>query len=180
MPIHIIPSAVLKTVAAPIEGNIGDDLRKLMDDMLETMYGADGIGLAAPQVGISKRVVVIDIARRDDEDAKGAPLFLVNPEIIRISDTPNVYNEGCLSIPGQYAEIERPKTVAIKYIGYDGKQHELEADGLLATCIQHEIDHLDGILFIDHISTLKRDMIVRKLKKFVRENAEDLDKTHIL
>jgi peptide deformylase len=187
MPIYIAPAAVLKKVAEPVEA-VNDELRKLMDDMLETMYNAPGIGLAAPQIGVSKRVLVLDVEQPrgpDDEDLppgqrRGKPICFVNPKIIWSSDEPNVYDEGCLSLPGQYAEIERPKKVCVKYVDYHGKEAELEADNLLATCLQHEIDHLDGILFVDHLSTLKRDMILRKLKKFTKENAEDLQDTHIL
>lgn len=188
LPIYIAPAAVLKKVADPVEA-VNDDLKKLMDDMLETMYRAPGIGLAAPQVGVSKRVLVLDVEQPrgpDDEDLpdisarKGNPICFVNPEILWSSAEPNVYDEGCLSLPGQYAEIERPKKVRVKYVTYDGQQAELEADGLLATCLQHEIDHLDGVLFVDHLSTLKRNMIMRRLKKWTKENADELKDTHIL
>ena len=133
-----------------------------MDDMLETMYSAPGIGLAAVQVGILKRLIVIDISK---EDEKKNPIFFVNPEIIYQSNKTSTYEEGCLSLPGFYAEVERPTECHINYLDYNGKRKKLEADGLLATCIQHEVDHLNGVLFIDHISKLKRDMIIKKLRK---------------
>ena len=137
-----------------------------MDDMLATMYAAPGIGLSAVQVGILKRLVVIDISR--DEEKKD-PIFLINPEITNKSKKTSVYEEGCLSIPGQFAEIERPAECTLKYIDYHGKEKELNADGLLATCIQHEVDHLNGILFIDYLSKLKKDMIIKKLVKKKKE-----------
>lgn len=187
LPIYVAPHPVLKKIAEPVEGGVTDDLRKLMDDMLETMYSARGIGLAAPQVGVSKRVIVMDIDQKDGEDGeddappiKGRARFFVNPEITWSSEELNVYNEGCLSVPGQYAEVERPKQVKLKFLDYDGTAREIDCDGLLATCIQHEMDHLDGILFVDHLSTLKRDMLLRKLKKWTKENAGDIEKTHIL
>tara|TARA_Y100000739_G_scaffold217192_1_gene213423 strand:- start:436 stop:867 length:432 start_codon:yes stop_codon:yes gene_type:complete len=133
-----------------------------MKDMLETMYKAPGIGLAAIQIGILKRIVVIDISK--DEEKK-SPLFLVNPEIIFRSKNTSVYEEGCLSLPGQFAEIERPAECHLKYLDFDGKTKELKADGLLSTCIQHEVDHLNGILFIDYLSKLKKNMIIKKLLK---------------
>ncbi|MBI1215602.1 MAG: peptide deformylase [Alphaproteobacteria bacterium] len=187
MPIYIAPHSVLKKVAEPIEA-VNDELKKLMDDMLETMYNAPGIGLAAPQVGVSKRLLVLDVEQPrgpDDEDLplekrRGKPICFVNPEVLWSSDEPNVYDEGCLSLPGQFAEIERPKKVRVKFVNYEGKQEEIEADGLLATCLQHEIDHLDGVLFVDHLSQIKRNMIMRRLKKWTKENAEDLADTHIL
>ena len=137
-----------------------------MDDMLETMYAAPGIGLAAIQIGILKRLVVIDISK---EKEKRKPIFLVNPEIIYRSKETSVYEEGCLSLPGQFAEVERPAECSVKYIDYFGKDKELKANGLLATCIQHEIDHLNGILFIDYLSKLKKDMIIKKLVKHKKE-----------
>jgi peptide deformylase len=143
------------------------------------MYAAQGIGLAAPQVGVSKRIIVMDIDQPED-GGKGAPRYFVNPEITWSSEEQNLYNEGCLSVPGQYAEVERPKQVKIKFLDYDGKKQEIEADGLLATCIQHEMDHLNGILFVDHLSTLKRDMLLRKVKKWAKENAEEIEKSHVL
>ena len=145
---------------------VDDELRKLLDDMLETMYAAPGIGLAAVQVGILKRLIVIDISK-DKEKKK--PLFLINPEIISRSKKTSTYEEGCLSLPGHFAEIERPAECQIKFINYEGKEKELKADGLLATCIQHEIDHLNGILFVDYLSKLKKDMIIKKLIKHKKE-----------
>jgi peptide deformylase len=180
----VAPHPVLKKKAEPVAA-VTDELRKLMDDMLETMYATDGIGLAAPQVGVSKRVLVLDIdqPKGDDltpQERRGKPQFFVNPEIIWSSEDLRVYNEGCLSVPGQYAEVTRPDKVRVKFLDYDGKAQEIEADTLLATCLQHEMDHLNGILFVDHLSTLKRDMLMRKLKKFVKENEEDMAKSHIL
>ena len=145
---------------------VDDELKKLMDDMLETMYSAPGIGLAAVQVGVLKRLVVIDLSK---DDQKKEPLFFVNPKITFQTKKTSVYEEGCLSLPGHFAEIERPAECHINYIDYDGKSKELQASGLLATCIQHEIDHLDGILFIDYISKLKKDMIIKKLIKHKKE-----------
>lgn len=161
--IILAPDPVLKKAAAPLEG-IDDDTRKLMDDMLDTMYDAEGIGLAAPQIAISKRLLVLDV-EQGENNTRGKPQVFANPEILWSSETPNTYEEGCLSIPGHHAEIERPKLIRVKYLDYDGKQQEIEADGLLATCLQHEIDHLDGILFIDYLSNLKRNIILKKMKK---------------
>ena len=137
-----------------------------MDDMLETMYAAPGIGLAAVQVGILKRLIVIDISK--DKEKKN-PLFLINPEIVSRSKKTSVYEEGCLSLPGYFAEIERPAECKIEYLNYEGKKSEIDANGLLATCIQHEVDHLNGVLFIDYLSKLKKDMIVKKLVKHKKE-----------
>ena len=159
--ILIEPDPILRKKCLPLE-TVNDDTRKLMKDMLETMYKAPGIGLAAIQIGILKRVVVIDISK---EEKKKSPLFLVNPEITYRSEKTSVYEEGCLSLPGQYAEIERPAECRLKYIDYDGKPKDLKAEGLLATCIQHEVDHLNGILFIDYLSKLKKTMIIKKLSK---------------
>tara|TARA_Y100001970_G_C14018996_1_gene742472 strand:+ start:399 stop:923 length:525 start_codon:yes stop_codon:yes gene_type:complete len=159
--ILIEPDPILRKKCLPLE-TVNDDTRKLMKDMLETMYKAPGIGLAAIQIGILKRVVVIDISK---EEKKKSPLFLVNPEITYRSEKTSVYEEGCLSLPGQYAEIERPAECRLKYIDYDGKPKDLKAEGLLATCIQHEVDHLNGILFIDYLSKLKKTMIIKKLVK---------------
>lgn len=184
LPIYVAPHPVLKKIAAPVEDGVTDELRKLMDDMLDTMYSARGIGLAAPQVGVSKRVIVMDIDQKEDEAGestiKGKPLFFVNPEVTWASEELRVYNEGCLSIPGQYADVERPDKIKLRFFDYHGKEHNIDCDGLLATCIQHEIDHLDGILFVDHLSTLKRDMLLRKLKKWTKESAEDIRETHVL
>ena len=163
--IVIEPDPILRKKSEMLE-TVDDDLRILLDDMLETMYAAPGIGLAAVQVGIFKRLIVIDISKDTDEKN---PLFLINPEIISLSNKTSVYEEGCLSLPGHFAEIERPAECRIKFIDYDGKEKELEANGLLATCIQHEVDHLNGILFIDYLSKLKKDMIVKKLIKHKKE-----------
>jgi peptide deformylase len=160
-PIIIAPDPVLKTKAKPVE-NIDGGIVRLMDDMLETMYRAPGIGLAAPQIGILQRVIVVDVA---DKDEKPQPFAMANPEILWKSDETSVHNEGCLSLPDHYADVTRPKQVRLRYIDRDGEVRELDADNLLATCVQHEIDHLNGVLFIDHISLLKRNMILRKLQK---------------
>ena len=163
--IIIEPDPILRKKCEPLE-KVDAETKKLMDDMLATMYAAPGIGLSAVQVGILKRLVVIDISR--DEEKKD-PIFLINPEITNKSKKTSVYEEGCLSIPGQFAEIERPAECTLKYIDYHGKEKELKADGLLATCIQHEVDHLNGILFIDYLSKLKKDMIIKKLVKKKKE-----------
>ena len=159
------PDPILRKKCEPLE-KVDSDTKKLMDDMLETMYAAPGIGLAAVQVGILKRLVVIDISKGEE---KKNPIFLINPQIIHKSEKTSVYEEGCLSLPGQFAEIERPAKCTIKYIDYNGKEKDLKADGLLATCIQHEVDHLNGILFIDYLSKLKKDMIIKKLVKQKKE-----------
>src|SRR5690554_2252565 len=161
LPILTAPDARLKQRAKPVD-KVDDRVRKLMDDMLETMYAAPGIGLAAPQVGVLERVIVIDVAREDEEPQ---PLRLANPEILWQSEELATYDEGCLSIPDHYAEVVRPKQVRVRYLDQDNEIRELETDGLLATCIQHEIDHLDDTLFVDHLSALKRNMILRKLAK---------------
>ena len=163
--IIIEPDPILRKKSDDLK-QVDNDLRKLLDDMLETMYAAPGIGLAAVQLGILKRLIVIDVSK--DKDKK-SPLFLINPEIIFKSDETSVFEEGCLSLPGYFAEIERPAQCQIKYIDYYGKKKELNASGLLATCIQHEIDHLNGILFIDYLSKLKKDMIIKKLSRHKRE-----------
>ena len=159
------PDPILRKKCEPLE-KVDADTKKLMDDMLETMYAAPGIGLAAVQIGILKRIVVIDISKSEE---KKSPLFLINPQIVNQSKKTSIYEEGCLSLPGQFAEIERPAECTLKYIDYNGKEKELKADGLLATCIQHEVDHLDGILFIDYLSKLKKDMIIKKLVKQKKE-----------
>ena len=159
------PDSFLRKKCEPLE-KVDVDTKKLMDDMLETMYAAPGIGLAAVQIGILKRVVVIDVSKVEEERK---PLFLVNPEIIHQSKNTSIYEEGCLSLPGQFAEIERPAECIVKYIDYNGKEKELKSDGLLATCIQHEVDNLNGILFIDYLSKLKKDMIIKKLVKQKKE-----------
>ena len=163
--IIIEPDPVLRKKSEMLE-TVDDELRALLDDMLETMYAAPGIGLAAVQVGILKRLIVIDISK--DKEKKN-PLFLINPEIISLSKKTSVYEEGCLSLPGHFAEIERPAECKIKFIDYNGKEKELKATGLLATCIQHEVDHLNGVLFIDYLSKLKKDMILKKLTKHKKE-----------
>lgn len=155
------PDPILKQVSKPVE-SVGDDLRTLMDDMLETMYEAPGIGLAAIQVGVPKRVIVMDVSGEEEE---ADPRYFVNPELVWHADALALYQEGCLSVPEHYADVERPAEVKVTFLDYAGKPQELEAEGLLATCIQHEIDHLNGILFIDHLSGVKRNMIVRKLVK---------------
>ena len=164
-----VPDPRLKQVSGPVTA-FDDDLRELVADMFETMYDAPGIGLAAPQVGELKRVVVLDI---DREDTKTGPLFMANPEIIEASDEDAIYEEGCLSVPEHYSEVARPEKVRVRYLDRDGKVQEMACEGLLATCVQHEIDHLDGILFIDHISSLKRNMILRKLLKARKEAERD-------
>jgi peptide deformylase len=161
LPIIVAPDPRLKQVAKPVE-RVDGEVRQLMDDMLETMYQAPGIGLAAPQVGVLKRVLVIDIAK-EGEDPQ--PCRMANPELLWVSDEDATYEEGCLSLPDHYAEVARPGAIRVRYLDHENEIRELEADGLLATCIQHEMDHLDGILFVDHISALKRNMILRKLLK---------------
>ena len=163
--IIIEPDPLLRKKSNKLE-KVDDETRKLLDDMLETMYAAPGIGLAAVQIGILKRLIVIDISK---ENEKKKPLFLINPKINFKSTKTSVYEEGCLSLPGYFAEIERPAECNISYLDYNGKKKDLEASGLLATCIQHEIDHLDGILFIDYLSKLKKDMIIKKLIKHKKE-----------
>jgi peptide deformylase len=159
--------AVLKRKSAPVEA-VDDELRALMDDMLETMYAAPGIGLAAIQVGAPKRVIVMDLARGEEPRA---PRFFVNPEIVWTSDETSVYEEGCLSVPEIYDEVERPSKVRVKYLDYQGEAREEEAEGLFAVCIQHEIEHLEGVLFIDHLSRLKRQRAVAKVRKAARDEA---------
>ena len=158
--------ATLKKKSALVKV-VDDDLRALMDDMLETMYDAPGIGLAAIQVGVPKRVIVMDISRGDEEKA---PRFFINPEIIWASEEIAVYEEGCLSVPDIYDDVERPAAVRIRYLGYDGKQVEEDAEGLFAVCIQHEMDHLEGVLFLDHLSRLKRERAVAKVRKAARDD----------
>lgn len=162
--ILVAPDPRLKEKAKPV-AKVDAGVRRLMDDMLETMYAAPGIGLAAPQVGVSQRVLVIDIVREIKADEKRAPVFMANPEILWVSDEDATYEEGCLSVPEHYAEVVRPAAVKVRYLDRDNEIREIAADGLLATVIQHEMDHLDGVLFIDHLSNLKRNMILRKLVK---------------
>lgn len=169
LPILTAPDPRLKKKSVAV-ATVDDDTRRLMDDMLETMYDAPGIGLAAPQVGVLKRVIVLDI---DREDTRTGPLFMANPEIVEASDEDATYEEGCLSVPEHYSDVVRPARVTVRYLDRDGQRQELACEGLLATCVQHEIDHLDGILFIDHISALKRNMILRKLLKARKEKERD-------
>jgi peptide deformylase len=172
------PDPLLRQISTPVE-SVDDELRALIDDMFETMYAAPGIGLAAIQVGVPKRLLVIDLQEPKDGEGEGEgeeaeegepepvrdPRVFINPEILETSDTLKIYNEGCLSVPEQFAEIERPDRIRARWLDADGKQHEEVIEGLLAVCLQHEIDHLEGILFIDHLSRLKRDMILKKIAK---------------
>jgi peptide deformylase len=167
LPIITLPDSLLRAESVAVT-DVDGSIRKLMDDMLATMYDAPGIGLAAIQVGIAKRVIVMDVGKKrgEEEEEVKDPIFLVNPEIMRVSDETSIYEEGCLSIPDFYAEVERPARVVVRYLDRAGVMKELDADGLLATCVQHEIDHLNGVLFIDHISRLKRERVI---KRFVKE-----------
>jgi peptide deformylase len=167
-PILIIPDKKLRIKSTAV-GKITADIRKLVDDMFETMYHAPGIGLAAIQIGVPQRVVTMDICKK--EDAK-EPRVFINPEIVWSSEEKSTYEEGCLSIPEIHEDVDRPAKVRVKFLDLDGKAHEEEADGLYATCIQHEIDHLNGVLFIDHISKLKRDRIIKKFTKAAKRAAE--------
>jgi peptide deformylase len=160
-PLIILPDPVLRQVSSPI-AQVDNAVRKLSDDMLETMYDAPGIGLAAIQVGIPKQLLVIDLHKEGEEKQ---PQIFINPEVLRSSDERSAYEEGCLSIPDYYAEVERPAKVTVKYVDISGKEQIVEAEGLLATCLQHEIDHLNGVLFIDYISRLKREMVIKKFTK---------------
>lgn len=184
LPLIHLPDPVLRRVSKPVE-RVDDDLRTFLDSMLDTMYDAPGIGLAAVQVGEPIRVFTVDCAKRSDDEAEAAdgtaqrgeteeedrsPIFLINPEIVAFSDDRAIYEEGCLSIPDYYADVERPAACTVKYLDRDGKEQMLEADGLLSVCIQHEMDHLDGRLFIDHLSKLKREMVVRKFTKIAKQN----------
>ncbi|UTP39210.1 peptide deformylase [Phenylobacterium sp. LH3H17] len=162
--ILVVPDPVLKQVSQPVD-KVDDDLRALMDDMLETMYDAPGIGLAAIQVGVAKRVIVMDLAGPDEEKA---PRYFVNPEILWASEETLPYEEGCLSVPEIFDEVERPSQVKLKYLNYQGEEVIEDAEGLFAVCIQHEMDHLEGVLFIDYLSRLKRDRAVAKVKKQAR------------
>lgn len=160
-PLIILPDPILRQVSSAIE-TIDSEVRKLADDMLETMYDAPGIGLAAIQIGVARRMLVLDVSK-DGEDKQ--PLVFINPQVVSSTDARSVYEEGCLSIPDYYAEVERPAGITVRHLDRDGKEQLTEADGLLATCLQHEIDHLNGVLFIDHISKLKREMVIRKFTK---------------
>ena len=167
------PNKILRKKSLKVE-NVDKAIQSLMDDMLETLYAAPGIGLAAIQVGVAKRVIVMDISRdrNKDKEPKKNPMYFVNPEIIWKSEEKFTYEEGCLSVPNQFAEIDRPKQCYVNHLDYNGHPQELKADGLMSTCIQHEIDHLEGILFIDYLSKLKKEMIIKKLSKQKKENVE--------
>ena len=154
------PDKILRKISSPVQ-KVGDTERKIMDDMIETMYSANGIGLAAIQIGIPKRIIVIDLKIENKKN----PLFFVNPVIKNKDNLKSTYEEGCLSVPNQFAEIDRPKKCDVEYLDYNGEKKILKAEGLLATCIQHEMDHLEGILFIDYLSKLKKSMIIKKLSK---------------
>jgi peptide deformylase len=169
--ILVAPDPVLKQKSAPVEGPVTDAHRALMDDMLETMYAAPGIGLAAIQVGEPIRIIVMDLAR---EGEPPAPRYFVNPEVLWASEETLPYEEGCLSVPDIFDEVERPARVKLKYRNYKGEEIEEDAEGLFAVCIQHEMDHLEGVLFLDHLSRLKRENALRKLKKAKKDAAETL------
>ena len=166
-PILTVPDPILKLVSKPVDA-VTDETRKLMDDMLETMYAAPGIGLVAVQIGEPVRVIVMDLAR---EDEPKAPRYFVNPEILETNDELQSYEEGCLSVPDYYDEVERPKRVKLRYLNYQGEQIEEWAEGMYAVCIQHEMDHLQGTLFIDHLSRLKRSYAINKVKKAKKRDA---------
>ena len=166
-PIITVPNEVLKKISDPIE-NVGESEKKLVNDLFETMYNSNGIGLAAVQVGILKRILVIDVSTKEE---KKNPLCFINPVIKKISDETSVYEEGCLSIPDTFIEIERPKICEVEYIDLDGKLKNIKCDGLLSTCLQHEINHLDGKLIIDHLTKLKRDIIIKKISK-IKKNLD--------
>ena len=166
--IIILPDKQLRLVSKPVEA-VTSEIRKLADDMLETMYDAPGIGLAAIQIAVPLRLITMDLAKRDDDkNSEARPQVFINPEIVSESDELSVYEEGCLSIPDYYEAVERPAKVRFRYLDRDGKQHEEDAEGLFATCIQHEIDHLNGILFVDYLSKLKRDRVLKKFTKFAK------------
>jgi peptide deformylase len=167
-PLVILPDPRLRLVSEPV-GNITDEIRRLTEDMLDTMYDAPGVGLAAIQVGVPKRIITMDVSKSEDERH---PMVLINPEIVWASEEMRVYEEGCLSIPEYYEEVERPDRVRFRYTNLAGETVEQEAEGLMATCVQHEIDHLNGVLFIDHLSRLKRDRVVAKFKKAARREAQ--------
>jgi peptide deformylase len=172
--ILILPDKRLRKVSEPVK-KIDAGIRKLIEDMFETMYGAPGIGLAAIQIGATKRVVTMDLAKK--EEPKNPQVF-INPEITWSSDETAIYEEGCLSIPETYSDVERPTKVRVKYLDLEGAAHEVEANGLLATCLQHEIDHLNGILFIDHLSKLKRDRIIKKFTKAAKRGGSGATASH--
>jgi peptide deformylase len=173
LPIIETPDPILRQKSTPVEA-VNDELRALIDDMFETMYAAPGIGLAAIQVGVPKRLLVIDLHEPEEEEGEPVrrPMVFINPEILQASDTLQPYNEGCLSVPEMYAEVERPDRIRARWLDRDGVAHEEELDGLMAVCLQHEMDHLEGILFIDHLSRLKREMILKKLAKARKEKSK--------
>lgn len=166
-PLIILPDPILRQVSTKVE-QVNDDIRLLAEDMLATMYDAPGIGLAAIQVGVPRQMLVIDLSK-EGEDKR--PQIFINPEILSSSDERSTYEEGCLSIPDYYAEVERPARITLRHVDIDGQQQVIEAEGLLATCLQHEIDHLNGVLFIDHISRLKREMVIKKFTKAAKIRA---------
>lgn len=168
-PILTLPDPRLREVSAPV-GGVDKEMARLIDDMFETMYDAPGIGLAAVQIGVPKRIVTLDVAKKDEPSD---PKVLLNPEIVSSSDDLSVYEEGCLSIPDIHEDVERPASVRVRYLDRDGKPQEIDAEGLLAVCLQHEIDHLNGVLFIDHISKLKRDRISKKFSKAAKRAAAE-------
>ena len=172
LPIVEVPDPRLRLMSRPV-AVVDDATRQLVADMTETMYAAHGIGLAAIQVGVDQRVLVIDLQAEEDDEGKPvrAPVAYINPEVLSVSEELSTYNEGCLSIPEQYAEVARPAGCRVRWLDEQGAQHEEELDGLLATCMQHEIDHLNGVLFIDHLSRLKRDMVMKKLAKLRKSAA---------
>ena len=170
-PILTIPDGKLRQVAEAVPA-VDADIRALVDDMFETMYAAPGIGLAAPQIGVLKRVAVVDVAKRRDEEAAPDPLVLINPKVTWASQEVSTYEEGCLSIPDYYEAVERPAVIRVAFLDREGQAREIEADGVLATCIQHEIDHLDGVLFIDHISRLKRARVMRRFEKVAKREGD--------
>lgn len=173
LPIIEIPDPILRAQSAPVE-TIDDDVSRLVRDMFDTMYAAPGIGLAAVQVAIPRRLLVIDLQEPEEEEGEPVrrPMAFINPEILHRSDARKIYNEGCLSIPDQYAEVERPDVVRVKWLDESGRSQEAEFDGLMSVCLQHEIDHLNGVLFIDHLSRLKRDMVVKKVMKARKERGK--------
>jgi peptide deformylase len=173
LPIVEVPDPRLRQISQPVE-QVDDELRKLIDDMFETMYAAPGIGLAAIQIGVPKRVLVIDLQEPEEEGGEPVrdPLVFINPEIVETSDKDVPYNEGCLSVPEMYAEVDRPDRIRARWLDRDGNQHDEVIEGLLAVCLQHEMDHLNGVLFIDHLSRLKREMLLKKLTKLRRDQGK--------
>ncbi|MDR6873845.1 peptide deformylase [Bosea sp. BE125] len=167
-PLVILPDSVLRQVSAPVD-TITPEIKTLAADMLETMYDAPGIGLAAIQIGVPKRIVTIDLSKSDDEEK--VPMVFVNPEVIWTSEETNVHEEGCLSIPEYYEEVERPAAIKLRYMDLDGKTQEIAAEGLLATCLQHEVDHLNGVLFIDYLSRLKRERVTKRFAKVAKRES---------